>query len=91
MHRATQQRAPFLQPSDRQHPGFPADGDEVSAELFAVFAHVPRERVRSRRGLFAGLAAVDEEQLRFRGHFLQERGGGEIREGRDVRLDRPAR
>lgn len=56
-----------------------------------MFAHVPRERVRLGRGLFAGLVAPGQEELRVRGHLLQKRGGGEVRERRDVWLDRSVR
>lgn len=89
VHREAQQRAAVLQPADRQRPRFLAHRDEVAAELLAVSAHVPRERLRPGRGLHAGLAAVDQEQPRVGGHLLPERGGGEVRAGRDLRLDRP--
>lgn len=72
MHRAAQRRVAVLQPADKQHQGFSARGDEVTAQLFAMLAHVPRERVRLGRGLFAGLAAAGKEKLRIRGHILQE-------------------
>lgn len=88
VHHEAQQRIAVLQSADRKHPGFPAHRDEVAAQLFPVFADVPRERIRSGRGLFAGLAAVGAEQLRIGGHILQKRGRGQVREGRDVRLDR---
>lgn len=88
VHRTAQQRTEVLQSSDRQHQGFPDEGDEVATELFPVFADVPRERVRPGRRLFPGFVATGQKQLRVRGHFLQERGSGQVREGRDVWLDR---
>lgn len=89
VHRTAQQRIAVLQSSDQQHPRFLDDRDEVTAELFPVFAYVPRERVRPGHGLFAGFTAPGAKQLWVRGHFLQERGSGQVREGCDVWLDRP--
>lgn len=88
VHRPAQQRVAFLQSAHRKHPRILAGRNEVAAQLFPVLAHVPRERVRPRRGLFAGLVAVDQAQLRVRGHILPERGSGQVPERRDVWLDR---